>query len=103
MDAKSAADILEAAMLVCFGSSWPFSIAKALRTKTVKGKSPVFLTLIILGYVFGIGKMVCLYTAARDAAAPGEAVAMPWLIWFYAGLIVLVSTDAILYALFRKN
>lgn len=31
-------DILEAAMLVCFGASWPFSILKAVRTRVVRGK-----------------------------------------------------------------
>ena len=41
-------------MLICFGSSWPFAVAKTLRTKTVKGKSPVFLVLILIGYIAGI-------------------------------------------------
>lgn len=41
-------------MLLCFACSWPFSIVKALRTKVVIGKSPVFMSIIILGYVFGI-------------------------------------------------
>lgn len=41
-------------MLLCFACSWPFSIVKALRTKVVIGKSPVFMSIIVLGYVFGI-------------------------------------------------
>ena len=41
-------------MLICFGASWPFAVAKTYRTKSVKGKSKLFLSLIILGYVFGI-------------------------------------------------
>lgn len=41
-------------MLLCFACSWPISIIKALRTKVVIGKSPVFMIIIIIGYVFGI-------------------------------------------------
>jgi len=46
--------IFEILMLLCFACSWPFSIVKALRTKVVIGKSPVFMSIIVLGYVFGI-------------------------------------------------
>ena len=46
--------IFETLMLVCFGCSWPFAIAKTIRTKTVKGKSIVFIILIFIGYVSGI-------------------------------------------------
>ncbi len=46
--------ILEAIMLVCWGMSWPVSIIKTLRTKKVNGKSPVFISLIAIGYVSAI-------------------------------------------------
>lgn len=46
--------IFEGIMLICFGFSWPVSIIKALRTKTVRGKSPLFMSLIAIGYIFGI-------------------------------------------------
>jgi len=46
--------VFELIMLICFGSSWPFAIAKTLRTNVVKGKSPVFLILILIGYIAGI-------------------------------------------------
>lgn len=46
--------ILEAAMLICFGLSWPVSIMKTLKTKVVSGKSPLFISLIAFGYVCGI-------------------------------------------------
>ena len=29
-------------MLFCFGFSWPFSIAKSIRTRSTKGKSLMF-------------------------------------------------------------
>lgn len=41
--------VLEAGMLVCFGISWPFNIAKSLRSRTAKGKSVAFELLIIAG------------------------------------------------------
>lgn len=44
----------EILMLVCFGSSWPFSIYRVWRTKCATGKSIVFLALILIGYVAGV-------------------------------------------------
>lgn len=44
----------EIGMLLCFACSWPISIIKTLNTKIVLGKSPIFMIIIILGYIFGI-------------------------------------------------
>ena len=46
--------IYEALMLICFGASWPFAVIKTYKTKAVKGKSRLFLSLIIIGYIFGM-------------------------------------------------
>ena len=46
--------IFEALMLVCFGLSWPTSIAKSLKSRTAKGKSVTFLYFLELGYIFGM-------------------------------------------------
>ena len=46
--------ICEILMLCVFGASWPFNIAKSLKSKTAKGKSVIFAFLIILGYCFGL-------------------------------------------------
>ncbi len=46
--------IWEILMLLCFACSWPISIIKTLRTKIVLGKSPVFMMIIMLGYICGI-------------------------------------------------
>lgn len=46
--------IFEALMLICFGASWPFSVAKTYKTKSVEGKSSLFLFLVLIGYTFGI-------------------------------------------------
>ena len=53
------AQIFETVMLVCFGLSWPFNIAKSIKSRTAKGKSLQFELLIVVGYLFGIaGKFV---------------------------------------------
>jgi hypothetical protein len=46
--------IFEVIMLLCFACSWPISIYKSLKTKFVLGKSPSFMLIIIIGYLFGI-------------------------------------------------
>ena len=46
--------IFELIMLICFGVSWPFSIARILKTKNVKGLSIIFAYFIFIGYISGI-------------------------------------------------
>ncbi len=46
--------IFEIMMLVCFGFAWPTSIYKSLTSKSVEGKSVMFLYIILLGYTCGI-------------------------------------------------
>ena len=48
------AQVFETIMLLCFGASWPFNIAKSLRSRTAKGKSIYFEICIIVGYVCGV-------------------------------------------------
>ena len=76
-------------MLICFGLSWPISIAKSLRTKIVTGKSPLFMMLLIVGYVSGtINKLLYSYN---------------WVIYLYILNLVLVSIDLSLYYKYRNN
>lgn len=52
-------EICELIMLICFGISWPISVFKSIKSKSTKGKSPVFIVAIIIGYIAGItGKIV---------------------------------------------
>jgi hypothetical protein len=81
--------IFEFLMLCCFGFSWPFSIAKSIRTKSSRGKSLAFMLLVVLGYVFGIVHKL-LYS--RN-----------WVIWAYVALLVLVCTDIALYFVNRRR
>jgi len=76
--------LFEFLMLCCFGFSWPFSIAKSLKSKSAKGKSLGFMLLIEMGYVFGmIHKVFFAYN---------------WVIWAYVALFLLVGFDIALYS-----
>lgn len=47
-------ELLETAMLVCFGLSWPINLIKSIKSKTAKATSLKFLLLITFGYICGI-------------------------------------------------
>ena len=46
--------IFEILMLICFGFAWPTSIYKSITSKSIEGKSVLFLYVVIVGYIFGI-------------------------------------------------
>lgn len=46
--------LLEAAMLVCFGCSWPMNLIKNIKCKSAKSMSLPFILLITAGYIAGI-------------------------------------------------
>ena len=51
--------VFELMMLICFGLSWPISVYKSLKSHSTKGKSVVFMSAIIIGYISGIiGKII---------------------------------------------
>ena len=88
-------ELLEAAMLVCFGLSWPISILKSLRTKRVKGKSLGFMYLVLAGYIAGAAGKIILTRASGDA--------LSWVIALYIINTLLVATDILLYLRYRHN
>ncbi|MBN1798407.1 MAG: hypothetical protein JW822_07510 [Spirochaetales bacterium] len=75
--------VFEAIMLLCFGLGWPVSIIKALRTKVVRGKSPVFMAIIFLGYLSGITHKL-IFT-------------FDWVILLYILNCIMVGIDLFLY------
>lgn len=76
--------ICETIMLICFGLSWPFAVAKSLKSKTAKGKSIFFQVAILVGYVAGI---------------MGKALAdnFTYVFWLYILNFSLVAFDLVLY------
>lgn len=51
-------NFLEAAMLICFGLSWPLSLMKNIKAKSAKNMSLQFTLLIITGYIAGISAKI---------------------------------------------
>jgi hypothetical protein len=50
--------VFEILMLICFGFAWPTSIYKSLKSKSIEGKSILFLYIILLGYLMGMGHKI---------------------------------------------
>lgn len=85
------AEIAEVIMILCFGASWPFNVIKSYKARTAKGKSPVFLCLIIIGYIAGI-------TSKFLNEAYMSAVNEKWYVLFFYFLnLFMVSVDLMLY------
>lgn len=89
--------VFEALMLIAFGCSWPASIAKSLRTRFVRGKSPAFMFIVLGGYLCGI-----VHKALNPPGAEAGFLA-EHVLWLYVLDMALVGTDLTLYFLFRKN
>jgi len=79
----------EILMLVCFGASWPVAVLKTYQTKSIKGKSFLFLVLILLGYIFGV-----IYKITTD---------FDYVIWLYIANGVLVLADMTLWFMYKDN
>ena len=81
--------LFEAGMLICFGASWPFAVRKTFKTKSVKGKSKLFLILIIIGYIFGLINKIL--------------NSMDFVFWLYVVNLLLVSTDFTFCIIYRNR
>ena len=82
-----AVQLCEIAMLILFGCSWPFNIAKSWRSRTAKGKSIAFEIIILAGYICGIiGKFI---TYSRTGV-------LAYSTWFYVADICMICIDLVL-------
>jgi hypothetical protein len=81
--------LFEMGMLLCFGASWPFSVYKTWKAKTNKGKSLIFLWLVLIGYGCGIAHKI-LYS--RD-----------FVIAFYVVNATLVLVDIVLCTTYTRR
>ena len=86
--------ILEVLMIVCFGLAWPINLYNSWKSKSTKGKNLLFMSFIVLAYVFGI--LNKLLVSVDNA------------IYFYCLNEFMVLADYILYfctvkALFEKS
>lgn len=79
------AQILEAAMLICFGLSWPINALNSYRARTAVGTSAQFLALITAGYFAGI--------AAKFAAG-----SINWVLAVYILNLAFLAANWAVYA-----
>lgn len=87
-------EILEIAMLICFGFSWPLNVIKSYKARTAKGKSLPFLLLIITGYIAGI---------ASKFVNPAFDFTDKWYVLFFYFLnLIMVSLDVVMYVRNRR-
>lgn len=78
------AEIFEAAMVICFGLSWPTSVYKAWKSRTAKGKSLLFEIFICIGYICGIAGKIMTQN-------------ITYVFVFYIINFVMISADLALY------
>ncbi len=83
----STVDILQALMFFSFSTSWYWSIAKLLRTKSATGKSLIFALMVCVGYGLGIASLVL----ARESG--GE---LNPLIYVFSWNLTVTIIDALL-------
>lgn len=88
-------EFFEAAMIICFGCSWPLNLYKSIKTKSTKGKSLFFLILIDLGYVAGMLSKIC-----NPSFDWGNKW---WIFSLYVLNFVMISADLILYFVNRSK
>lgn len=82
--------IFESIMLLCFGASWPFAILRTWRAKSAKGKSFIFLGLLILGYTCGMASKLYDPTLSK-------------VFYLYLMNLILVSIDLSLAVRYRMR
>ncbi len=89
------AKVLEAAMIILFGISWPFNLIKSIRTGSTKGKSLLFLILIDVGYIAGITSKFFSTSFVWETDW--------WIFMVYVINFTFVSADLIMYFVNKKK
>ena len=89
---KTMAEILEIAMILCFGASWPMNVMKSWRARSTKGKSLAFLCLIFVGYIAGIASKLL------NEAYMASFSTKWYVLFFYVLNVLMVGADLVLYA-----
>ena len=84
-------ELLEMAMLISFGASWPLNVIKSYKARSTKGKSLTFLWLILFGYAAGI------LSKLLNAGYMAQFGSKWYVLIVYILNFVMVGTDLILY------
>ena len=85
------AEILEIAMILCFGASWPMNVIKSYKARSAKGKSLAFLCLIFIGYIAGI------LSKFMNPVYMAQFSQKWYVLFFYILNFVMVGADLVLY------
>ena len=89
-------EILEVIMVLSFGASWPFNVIKSYKARTAKGKSILFLCLILFGYVAGIASKFVNESYMAN-------ISQKWyVLFFYVLNFIMVGADLVMYIRNRK-
>lgn len=83
-------DFLEAAMLICFGLSWPLSLMKNIKAKTAENMSLRFILLIIVGYIAGITAKIVSHN-------------INYVLIVYLINLIIVSANIVVYFINKKH
>ena len=75
--------VFEIGMLVCFGFAWPTAIHKSIKSKSIDGKSLLFIYVIMIGYIFGIVHKIIF--------------SLDFVVILYIINLLMVFTDLLLY------
>jgi len=84
-------EILEIIMILSFGASWPANVMKSYKARTTKGKSLLFLCLILFGYVAGIASKFMNEAYMADFASKW------YVLFFYILNFLMVGADLLIY------
>ena len=91
-DAPTAAQLLEATMLVCFGIAWPLANLRMLRLRTPEGKGLVFTLVILTGYCAG---------ATAKIVLAGDGAPLDKVFWLYVVNATSVALNLALQWFYR--
>ena len=80
-------EILEIAMVLSFGASWPLNLWKNYHSRTAVGKSLGFLLLIFFGYVAGIASKLVSETYMAEFAQKW------YVLFFYCLNLMMVGAN----------
>ncbi len=84
-------EILEIAMILSFGASWPMNVIKSYKARSTKGKSILFLILIFVGYIAGIASKFTNQVYMANFSSKW------YVLVFYFINITMVGADILLY------
>ena len=85
------AEILEIIMILSFGASWPANVIKSYKARTTKGKSLLFLCLILFGYVAGIASKLL------NESYMANFKSKWYVLIFYIINLIMVAIDLFIY------